>query len=267
MRMASSTPNQATPEPAASASFADGLGTPAADSAGLPGGAGRAAVAAVAGPAAAGARVETAAGAQADSRAKLSAKPRTSMGGESPGIDQGWYHAAVRVALWLLPLATLGCAAEAPLGLRDSSRVAATEVGAGEGPRGGGVAKAPAWYLASRSWPAEVSFASEHLGGGLTAALRVNPESRSAYLALADDDELPEGTRLVEFLSERGGRPGPVFALHRASRGWEYSVLEADGSSAAEGDLPLCRGCHQRAAAAPVFGLPRGNAAPESGAN
>jgi hypothetical protein len=84
--------------------------------------------------------------------------------------------------------------------------------------------------------------------------IRVSPESRATYSALVTDSVFADGSILAE-LPHAGDGHG--YGMRKAAGNWTFFELNAQGGVLASGALTLCAGCHARAPADGVFGLPR----------
>jgi hypothetical protein len=91
------------------------------------------------------------------------------------------------------------------------------------------------------------------------ATVRVSEPARDAYLALAPERVLPEGSVVAQFLTDREtGSAGPVYAMKKqAENTWLFAVLAPSGALLDLGAVPLCVRCHREAPAGFLFGLPR----------
>lgn len=99
---------------------------------------------------------------------------------------------------------------------------------------------------------------SGHFGGRLAVNVRVSPEARRPYAELVAGGELPRGSVIAAFHTDaRYGRPGPVLAMVKGARDWEYLSLDAEGGIVERGALPLCLRCHAEGIADQLFGLPK----------
>ncbi len=88
--------------------------------------------------------------------------------------------------------------------------------------------------------------------------VRVNPESRDAYIALLPGTTLADGTLIAAFHHDpRRGRPGPVYVMEKSGGAWRFSIVSPEGMVEQSGELELCRRCHAEAVSDHVFGLPR----------
>lgn len=167
-----------------------------------------------------------------------------------------WYHAGLRVARLGGALLLGGCSHQSAVEIPRAASDHPTPTHAGSAaPR----VVAP-WLERAASWPLVTAEAilSQHLGEPHLAEIRVSPEARQAYLELGAETTLPEGTWIVQWLRHaRNGKRGPIFALERKSAGWEFWVLDPNGTVQRSGALEPCTGCHAAAPAPPVFGLPR----------
>lgn len=86
--------------------------------------------------------------------------------------------------------------------------------------------------------------------------VRVSPSSRAAYLALLPGTALPDGTLLAAFHHDPGrGRPGPIYVMEKEPGGWQYTIVDPEGSIRRRGGIELCARCHAEAVAYRVFGL------------
>ncbi len=177
---------------------------------------------------------------------------------------QSWYHAhPVRAALAAFRLYTgaafavsvcVGCArpAQGPLpGASDAyAKPSEAERAPSPSPR--------TWeaYAAVLEWPAvnTAPFTSRGHRPEQRVDVRVSPESRTNYSALVTDTVFPDGSVLAE-LSHAGDGRG--YGMCKASGSWSFYELDPNGGVTARGALPLCTGCHARAPADGVFGLPR----------
>jgi len=100
-----------------------------------------------------------------------------------------------------------------------------------------------------------------HAAGNWELEVRVNPESRDAYLALRPGTSLPDGSVVVA--SHRDidrGQNGPIYVMEKKTGHWSFQVLSPEGRPSEHGPLTLCARCHAEAAADMLFGLPRPSA-------
>ncbi|HET9959215.1 MAG TPA: hypothetical protein VFQ61_32220 [Polyangiaceae bacterium] len=113
--------------------------------------------------------------------------------------------------------------------------------------------------MALRLWPRlnRSPIPSEHWFGNYLAEVRASPGAERSYANLVTDTLFPDGTWLIESLREaRSGRSGPILVLARSDGEWSYWIASRSGGLAPPRQVEACKGCHDAAPAAPVFGLP-----------
>ena len=96
---------------------------------------------------------------------------------------------------------------------------------------------APSWLAEALEWPPVTSepVRSAHFVKPQLAEIRVSPEARATYIALAVDSELPIGTRIVATHRDASsGKPGPILAVTRTAQGWEFAELDSAGQALAD---------------------------------
>lgn len=172
-----------------------------------------------------------------------SAKERDAMvtiGFDSPRVPWVWQSLALATTL------LLGCTA----GHRET-RPRTTTVAPAPPP--------PKWHRFSdvASWPPQTRpFRTEHLTGARWAVTHASPEAASAYATLVAGATLPDGSALVQALSEtEGAEPVEFLVMERSAGTWDYLALDGDGRRAESLEPALCRRCHQEAPSDEVFGV------------
>jgi hypothetical protein len=117
----------------------------------------------------------------------------------------------------------------------------------------------PAWYRFAEvgTWPAQTRrFRTEHLTEARWAVTRASPEAASIYATLVTGATLPDGSALVQALSEtESSAPVGYLAMERNAGSWDYLTLDGQGRPAESIEPALCRRCHQEALADEVFGV------------
>lgn len=116
----------------------------------------------------------------------------------------------------------------------------------------------PADYVRNcRSWKAAFRFpANSGFHSGRRLFTSVNEAGLEAYIAYAEDPEIPAGTLIAKesfTISDDGtARPGPLFFMKKVSAGtspetddWHYIMAGADGRPQAVGVITACSQCHQ----------------------
>jgi hypothetical protein len=104
-----------------------------------------------------------------------------------------------------------------------------------------------------------------HLPGRtLLGDVRVDPQSRDAYLAWVRDSRMDPGAVVVELLRDPNTRAVTVaYAMEKQQDGtWEFLVVRASGEIEERGALATCRGCHSDAVADSLFGPPQTRLSP-----
>lgn len=120
----------------------------------------------------------------------------------------------------------------------------------------------PRWpeFDTVRRWPAvedKPLMVRDHGGGRYLGTVRVSPDARQAYQALARGSELPVGSIVAMFHEDaRGHGKGPVYVMQKQKAGWRYLILRPDGRIRQQGAIRLCERCHAEATADHLFGPP-----------
>jgi hypothetical protein len=117
----------------------------------------------------------------------------------------------------------------------------------------------PRWerLAAASQWPeAAPPFASRGHGAGFIVTVRVEPAGLEAYRGIVSGGVFAEGTSNAVFHRDSAGTAGSIYAMEKRSGAWRFTAANADGTLL-EGDLGLCRRCHDDSPADHVFGAPR----------
>jgi hypothetical protein len=118
-----------------------------------------------------------------------------------------------------------------------------------------------------RGWPSvnARAFASRgHGGGRYSVEVRVDAQSREAYVGLRPDTPLANGTLIAAFHHDPvRGQSGPIYVMEKLETGWSRCIGRRPDRR--KWPAGLCRRCHAEAAFDYVFGSPRAPAPPGAG--
>lgn len=115
-------------------------------------------------------------------------------------------------------------------------------------------------FVKSESWPSSTDawfIAKGHYGGTFEARVRVSPAALEAYQVHTSGAQFEPGTTLIMLHRSRAtGKRGPIHAMQKQAKGWEYLLLDENGAIEQQGQLTQCARCHAEAASDSVFGPP-----------
>lgn len=107
------------------------------------------------------------------------------------------------------------------------------------------------------AWPiaTPLRLSRGHFAEPVLAEVRVNPESRDAYVGLVIDRPMPDGSTLAMLHRDpRTSIAAQLFVMEKLGGAWTYTIVDEQGRVSARGALALCENCHALAPADHLFG-------------